>query len=121
MQPIPALPPHAQSAADPARHLAEAAMAQAAALGRRDGLQGGYRNFMLQPAGAGLDLLDDRQQHQAWLPQELAQGPVLLAAVQHCYAAGHAHGTDVRRENQERRRRAELPVQSPHLEGVAES
>lgn len=94
---------------------AEAALAQAAALGRRDGLAGACRQFRLRQTRDGMVLLeDDQEQHRTWLP--LAQSPVLLAALRHCYAAGHAHGADVRRENEARRRSGQAPI---HLTPVA--
>ncbi|MDJ0390344.1 hypothetical protein QMO56_19715 [Roseomonas sp. E05] len=74
--------------------LAEALLQRAVTLGRRDGLQGQHRDITGAASLPGM--------------QEMPLPDVLLAAMRHCYAAGHVHGADVRREG--RRRRAEQPA-----------
>lgn len=74
---------------------AEALLQRAAALGRRDGLAG--------PGDRAPELPGWRQ---AELLRPLAPTPVpplLLLALRQCYAAGHRHGSDVRRESRRRR------------------
>jgi len=71
--------------------LAETLLRRAVALGRRDGLKGQHRDVAAAGA-AHLPLL-----------QEMPLPDFLLTALRQCYAAGHAHGADVRREGQRRR------------------
>jgi len=82
--------------------LAEALLGRAVALGRRDGLQGLHRDIAGTADLPGL--------------RERPVPDVLLAAMRHCYAAGHVHGADVRREG--RRRRAGR-LASPPMMAVA--
>ncbi|MDQ1077545.1 hypothetical protein [Pseudoroseomonas cervicalis] len=71
---------------------AEALLRRAVALGRRDGLAGPEdrpawpRAALLRPLGTAE-----------------AAPPLLLLALRQCYAAGHRHGSDVRREKARRR------------------
>jgi len=78
--------------------LADVLLRRAVALGRRDGLQGQQRDITSAEGVPGLS--------------EMPLPDVLLAAMRHCYAAGHTHGADVRREGHRRRavRPAALPV-----------
>lgn len=77
--------------------MADTLLHRAVALGRRDGLEGQHRDIT---RAAGLPGLSDMP-----LPD------VLLAAMRHCYAAGHVHGADVRQEGH--RRRAARPHSPP--------
>lgn len=85
--------------------LAEALLQRAVALGRRDGLQGQHRDIA---SVAGLPGL-----------QDMPVPDVLLAAMRHCYRAGHVHGADVRREGC--RRRAGRPSSPPALVTAAQA
>ncbi|MXP65599.1 hypothetical protein E0493_19815 [Roseomonas sp. M0104] len=85
--------------------LAEALLQRAVALGRRDGLQGQFRDIA---GAAGLPGL-----------QAVPVPDVLLAAMRHCYTAGHAHGADVRREGH--RRRAARPSPSLAVAAAAQA
>jgi hypothetical protein len=88
----------------------EAVLDRATALGRRDGLVGQRRNIVLE--GFAQEILRR---------QAAPAGQILGAAFRQCYAAGHRHGAEVRRENDVRRRRAEAPILSllPGLEKAA--
>lgn len=79
-------------------------LAQAAAQGRRDGLSSGSPQDAL--SWSGLEQIPARPE----LPAELR--PFLQIALHHCYAAGHRHGADVRRENDRRMARREPPLAS---------
>ncbi|WP_157985703.1 hypothetical protein [Teichococcus vastitatis] len=79
----------------------ESTLDRATALGRRDGLVGQRRDIVLE--GFVQDVLG----------QQISPADHILgAAFRHCYAAGHRHGAEVRRENEARRRRAEAPILS---------
>ncbi|WBV45554.1 hypothetical protein [Pseudoroseomonas cervicalis] len=95
-EPAPLPAPAAITAAIPAwEGTAEALLQRATALGRRDGLAG--------PADRPAELPGWRQ---AELLRRLGPGavpPLLLLALRQCYAAGHRHGSDVRRESRRRR------------------
>ncbi|MDB5369468.1 MAG: hypothetical protein JWP20_1026 [Roseomonas sp.] len=83
----------------------EAAMAKAAALGRRDGLAGRSRDFMLEQFDGGLAVIDTTlQEPMPGAPLSWQHSRLMLVAVRQCYAAGRHHGGDVRLE-QERRQR----------------
>lgn len=89
----------------------EAVLARAAAQGRRDGLCRA-EGVTVEPheAEAALDGagLDGTGLEGAGLPAPLH--PLLRIAVRHCYAAGHRHGAEVRRENDRRLARQEPPL-----------
>ncbi|MCQ4161699.1 hypothetical protein NON00_17430 [Roseomonas sp. GC11] len=70
---------------------AAALLDRAAALGRRDGLE-------------GIEDVPDWPEAELLRPLPLAGKPprLLLLALRHCYVAGHRHGSDVRRENDRR-------------------
>jgi hypothetical protein len=86
-------------------HLGEAAMAKAAALGRRDGMTGQSRDFALLEHGVGMAVIDTkRQEAMPGAPLAWQHSRLMLAAVRQCYAAGHHHGGDVRLEKERRRR-----------------
>jgi hypothetical protein len=80
----------------------EAAMAKAAALGRRDGLAGQPREFALAEFEGDLTIIETARQDRIGGPLPLPQSRLLLAAVKQCYVAGYHHGGDVRREKQRR-------------------
>jgi hypothetical protein len=83
--------------------LGEAAMAKAAALGRRDGMAGRSRDFVLEEFEGGLGIVDTTQ-HEPLPGAPLAwqHARLMLAAVRQCYIAGLYHGDDVRRETERR-------------------
>lgn len=85
--------------------LTETLLRRAVALGRRDGLEGQHRD--VADAGA------------APLPflRNMPIPDLLLSAMRQCYAAGHAHGADVRQEG--RRRRAGRIAACPTAEQAA--
>jgi hypothetical protein len=92
----------------PSDSAADAAMARAAALGRRDGLAGRPRDFALEDDEAGLSIVETSHQQRLGGPLLPAQSRLLLAAVKQCYVAGYHHGGDVRREQQRRQASARL-------------
>ncbi|EHL99829.1 hypothetical protein HMPREF9946_02975 [Acetobacteraceae bacterium AT-5844] len=97
-----------QSAVSDSNAWGEAAMAKAAALGRRDGLLGRPRDFTLAEVEGALTVVETEQQAPIGRPLLASQSRLLLAAVKQCYVAGYHHGGDVRREQQ--RRRAATPA-----------
>ena len=94
---------HAVEAPSPWPALSEAAMAKAAALGRRDGLAGQTRDFALEETTGGLAVIDTaKRAAMPGAPLGVAHSRLMLAAVRLCYAAGLHHGVDVRREKARR-------------------
>jgi len=84
--------------------ISEAAMAKAAALGRRDGLAGHVRDFALEETPGGMAVIDTVQRAaMPGAPLGITHSRLMLAAVRQCYAAGLHHGGDVRREKSRRR------------------
>ncbi|MFC3126163.1 hypothetical protein ACFOD4_13930 [Pseudoroseomonas globiformis] len=84
----------------PATAFNETMLDHAAALGRRDGLMGQRRDVLQE--GFAADALAETA--------GVALAGLLGAALRQCYAAGHCHGAEVRRENEARRRRREAPI-----------
>jgi hypothetical protein len=83
--------------------MGEAAMAKAAALGRRDGLAGRSRDFALEEMEGGVAVIDTAQKEpMPGAPLDWQHSRLMLAAVRQCYAAGLHHGGDVRLEKQRR-------------------
>lgn len=101
--PAPAPPAPAWEAA------AEALLQRAVALGRRDGLEGPedrpdwQRATRLPPLAALATPGAAGTTPGTTTPGATTLPPLLLLALRQCYAAGHRHGSDVRREKARRR------------------
>lgn len=91
----PSLPPSASI-----QPLADHVLSRAAALGRRDGLEGQPGDLHGEMLDSNLGLL--ARQATAALGAGGIERQLLLMAIRQCYAAGHAHGADVRRQNTRR-------------------